>query len=237
MAQLVSIQVAQPKSWGSPDAIEPDDKLWTTAFYKLPVTGPVELHPLGVFGDSQADQANHGGPDKAVCAYSADHYPAWQTELQLPDFPWGAFGENFTLRGLTEPDVCVGDIFELAQGPVVQISQPRQPCWKLARRWRMKNLALQVQENGKTGWYFRVLRPGTIAAGDSLRLVERPHADWTVARANQIMHHDQRNLDAAQALAEVPALSLSWKNSLLDRVRKGRPSPSAQRLTGGATSP
>jgi MOSC domain-containing protein YiiM len=217
---LLSIQVGLPLTRGAAEAADPLDRPWTTGFYKGPVTGPVALGRLGLAGDGQADRENHGGPDKAVCVYSADHYPDWRRGLAL-DLPWGAFGENFTIAGLDEPQVCVGDVWRIG-ATRVQVSQPRQPCWKLARRWRIKDLPAQVIENGRTGWYFRVLEEGLVEAGLPLSLEERPRPEWTIARANQAMHHEKRDRELAAALAAVPELSASWKTSLRGRAAAGK---------------
>ena len=135
--------------------------------------------------------------------YLLEHYPYWQQVLGADEFPFGSFGENFTTEGLLETEVCLGDIFEVGSA-LVQISQPRQPCWKIAPRWRMKDLALRVQDSGRTGWYFRVIREGTVQAGSRLMLVERPFPEWTVASANNIMHRradDIRGPDKLQGSA------------------------------------
>src|SRR5690606_6199783 len=116
--------------------------------------------------------------------------------------------------------VCIGDTYEVG-GAVVQVSQPRQPCWKLARRWRIRDLAARVQETGRTGWYLRVLREGEVTAGDSLRLIDRPYAEWTIARANEIMHERRDDRDAAGALAACPLLSASWRETLRRRTETG----------------
>jgi MOSC domain-containing protein YiiM len=218
--RLAAIQVGLPQHLGRPEAEHPFDRPWTTGFYKLPAAGPLLLGSLGLAGDGQADLENHGGLDKAVCAYSADHYPSWRAALGL-DLPTGAFGENFTIEALTEPEVCIGDVWQVGEA-VVQVSQPRQPCWKLARRWRIRDLAVRVVENGRTGWYFRVLTPGTVESATLLELLERPRPKWTVERANQVMHHQKHDLAAAAALAEVPELSRSWQMSLRGRgAREG----------------
>ena len=112
---------------------EAGDNPWTSAIVKSPVTGSIRLGSTGLDGDEQADRSVHGGPDKAVLAYSADHYPAWRQELGIEPFEFGAFGENFTVAGLTESTVCVGDDYVIGDARV-QVSQQRQPCWKLARR-------------------------------------------------------------------------------------------------------
>ncbi|VTU00872.1 sulfurase : MOSC domain containing protein OS=Rhodopirellula maiorica SM1 GN=RMSM_03240 PE=4 SV=1: MOSC: 3-alpha [Gemmataceae bacterium] len=221
---LLSVQVGLPQTLGG--AARP----WTTGFIKAAVAGPVQLGPTNLVGDGQADLANHGGPDKAVCVYPAVHYPHWRAELGLP-LTHGAFGENFTAGGWSEADVCVGDVWAIG-GALVQVSQPRQPCWKLARRWDVKDLALRVQQTGRTGWYFRVLRAGGVEAGGAFALAERPEPVWTVSRANEVMHHRKADLALAAELAAVSCLSASWRSNLRDRVEKGVPPDTSKRLTG-----
>ncbi len=214
-ATIVSLRVGRPENRSDGRPCDPN-RAWTTGFFKRAVTGPVWLGLRNLEGDGQADLVHHGGPNKAVCAYSADHFPFWCHELQRRDFQAGAFGENFTVTGLTEKGVCIGDIWEVGEA-LVQISQPRQPCWKLSRRWDVSDLAVRVQQTGRTGWYFRVLREGFVASGLPLLRVERPHAEWTVDKANHIMHHDKQNFAAAARLAAIPPLSSSWRDSLRRR--------------------
>jgi MOSC domain-containing protein YiiM len=216
-ASLVSIQVGQPQTLGRSDATDLMDREWTTGFFKQTVSGPVALRRTNLDGDGQADLENHGGPDKAVNVYPAEHYPLWIEELGLDSLPFGGFGENFTLAGLTESTVAIGDVFAIGDA-AVQVSQPRQPCWKLARRWRLKDLAARVIQTGRTGWYVRVLQEGTVAAGTTVRLIERPHPEWTVAAANDVMHHRRHDREATLALAACPALSASWREALERRA-------------------
>lgn len=228
---LRSIQVGLPRQLGTPGATDPMDRPWTSGFDKRPIAGPVRLLVTNLEGDAQADLVHHGGPEKAILAYSADHYDTWCRELAMAEIPFGAFGENFSIDGLTEANVCLGDIWQVGDA-IVQISQPRQPCWKLARWWRNRSLALVVQETGRTGWYFRVKTCGVLAAGMPLQLLERPHPDWTVERANQVMHVDKGNLQLAAELAAIPVLSGSWRAAMAKRVaRQDRPDP-AKRLFG-----
>ena len=160
---LVSIQVGLPRFYGRPGADDPMDRPWETGFFKQPVDGPRWLGRTNLAGDGQADLVNHGGPDKAVLCYAASHYPGWRGELDRPELPHGAFGENFTIEGLTEETVCVGDTYRLG-GAIVQVSQPRQPCWKLAWRWRLKELTALVERSGRTGWARRVAQRGMTAS-------------------------------------------------------------------------
>jgi MOSC domain-containing protein YiiM len=217
VGQLLSLQVGEPRTLQPADATGPWSREWTTGFYKEPVAGPVWLGATKLVGDGQADLGNHGGPDKAVNAYPSEHYPIWSAELGFELSPFGAFGENFSLQGLSESGVSIGDVYAVGEA-IVQVSQPRQPCWKLARRWRIKDLAARVQQTGRTGWYFRVLQEGHVAAGNELQLQARPHPEWTVALANDVMHHRRDDHAAAEALAACPALSASWRDSLLQRI-------------------
>lgn len=225
-AMILSIQTGRPK------AVVPqtDGKTWTTGFQKHAVSGPVWLGRLNFAGDEQADLKHHGGPDKAVCVYSAVHYPQWESELGL-DLGPGSFGENLTVAGLMEENVCIGDIWEIGDAKV-QVSQPRQPCWKLSRWWNMEGLAVRVQETGWTGWYLRVIAEGNVEAGASIRLVKRSNSDWTIEAANQLMHHDKSNVAAAAILANVPELSVSWQDTLMRRSQKQQESSPANRLYG-----
>ncbi len=210
--RLLSLQVGLPQTRGHADATDPMDRVWTSGIHKSPVTGPVAAGRTGLAGDGQADLVNHGGSDKAINVYPSDHFAVWTRELGRPPLP-GSFGENFTTAGATEADVCIGDVFRLGTA-LVQISQPRQPCWKLARLWRIADLAAQVECTGRTGWYVRVLEPGVIEAPADFMLTDRPFPQWTVAEANAIKYHRKDDVTAARALAACPALSEAWRTSL-----------------------
>jgi MOSC domain-containing protein YiiM len=200
-----------------------------TASFKEPVAGPVWLGPTGLAGDAQADLTVHGGPDKAVCVYPTEHLPYWAERLGRPLAP-GAFGENFSLAGLLEPEVCIGDIFRVGTA-LVQVSQPRQPCYKLATRNGEPAFALWVQESGRTGFYFRCLEPGLVQAGDTLELVARHPAGCTIAECNRLMHHDKHDRAGIERLLAVPALSASWRRTLTQRLA-GAIENTARRLEG-----
>ncbi len=232
LGSIVSLQVGLPRVVEVKDLTAFSDQAWTTGFFKLPVTNPVWLGKLNLDGDAQADLQNHGGLDKAVNVYPIEHYPYWTETLPLKDLPSGAFGENFTTDGLSESEVCIGDTFQIGES-LVQVSQPRQPCWKLARRWGVQDLAIQFQETGRTGWYFRVLSEGFVKAEDKLVLVDRPYPQWTIATANLIMHHQKKDIDAARQLANCPTLSSRWRVKLSKRsTETGMEENSKARLYG-----
>ncbi|MCL7748368.1 MOSC domain-containing protein [Halalkalibacter alkaliphilus] len=162
-------------------------------------------------GDEQADLINHGGLDKAVCVYPYEHYHYWNEKLGL-SLPIGAFGENITLRGLTETDVFIGDTFQWGEA-VVQVSQPRRPCFKVAKRHGVKKFPLYIQETGYSGFYLRVLQDGNISVNDSLILLERK-TDSSIEFVNKVTYHDKQNKEAIHRLLELRELSDAWKESL-----------------------
>jgi MOSC domain-containing protein YiiM len=172
----------------------------------------------GVSGDEQADLVNHGGPDKAICVYSFDHYPHWEKVLNR-SLTYGAFGENFTVSRMKDDEVHIGDVFQVGSA-VLQISQPRQPCWKLAMKWGLDELPLLVTEQGATGFYFRVLQAGEVQAGDELQLAHRHPERISVAEANRVMHKDKKDLEGIRRVLELDALSASWVTTFTNRLDK-----------------
>lgn len=185
-----------------------------SAIAKTAVAGAVRVGPMGLEGDEQADCVNHGGIDKAIHHYPRDHYASWQDELAdhpLLEAP-GAFGENISSSGLDETAVCLGDRFRLGT-VLVEISQGRQPCWKLNRRFDSNAVLARMVQTGFSGWYYRVLEPGQVAAGDHALLVERPHADWPVRRLFALLIGGGAASDRAalRDLAAIEVLSESWK--------------------------
>jgi MOSC domain-containing protein YiiM len=183
----------------------------TTGICKSPVSGPLYLEKLGFKGNGVADLKHHGGPDKAVCVYSLEHYPYWEDVLGIK-LSHAAFGENLSVANLHEDDVCIGDIFQLGT-TVVQVTQPRQPCRTLAARYGRNDMIKLVVESGRTGFYFRVMEEGTVEKGDTLILKERDSHNITISFANQIYHHDKKNSIGIEKVLAIPALSASWRQS------------------------
>lgn len=216
-AHLVSLQLAAVRDITPTGTDGWWDKEWRTGFHKEPQQGAHWLGYQGLRGDECADRRVHGGVDQAVCVYPSEHYAHWRATLPAVDVPHGAFGENFTTLGLLESEVCIGDTFRIGEA-LVQVSQPRQPCWKLARRWRVKDLTAQVERTGLTGFYFRVLRHGAVAAGDTLHLEARPRSEWPLSLCNDIMYRRRHDFSAARELSSVPELSGGWKDSLWSRA-------------------
>jgi MOSC domain-containing protein YiiM len=218
--ELVGVQVGKVRRMVMPDGVRVDYRhpFWTSGIVKEAVHRPVRVSTAGIEGDAQADLDNHGGPDNVVLAYDADHYPVWREKLGIIDLSYGAFGENFTLRGLSDATVCIGDVWEVggAEGLLLQVSQPRQPCYKLARRLQQPHIVRMVHETGWGGWYLRVLREGMATVGMPIRQVKRTHPEWPVVEALTAMYGRKRDPEKAKALAGVEELSVRWKRELTE---------------------
>ncbi|MDQ0192262.1 MOSC domain-containing protein [Paenibacillus wynnii] len=151
---------------GRPITVDYHGKALETGIYKLPARGPVHLSVNGLEGDGQADLVNHGGPDKALCVYPLEHYAYWEEQLDKK-LEYAAFGENITTTGLLETEVCIGDIYEIGTA-LLQVSQPRYPCFKLSQKHGASDMPVKVLTSGYSGFYLRVLREGEIAADDTI---------------------------------------------------------------------
>ena len=199
-ARIASIQIGRVAPLGP--------KRVASAFIKHAVDGPIMTGALGLDGDHQADLSVHGGPEKAVYAYSSARYPDWAAAF--PDiatrFVAGAMGENLTVDGLIEDDLCVGDVHAIG-GALLQVCQPRQPCFKLALALGEPRLGKHMVRTGRSGWYYRVLREGPIAAGDAVTLAERPNPDFAFPRLVTIVNRGGATLSELRDLATMPGLA------------------------------
>lgn len=205
-----------------------------SAIDKRPRAGPVAVELLGLAGDEQGDLRVHGGPDKAVHCYPWEHYAHWRDALPAPAAGRlcqpGAFGENLSLDGLDEQGACIGDRWQIGSAQF-EVSQGRQPCWKLNVRFEVDDMARRVQDSGRAGWYLRVVQPGQVQAGDAVRLLARPHPGWTIARLLRLIA--ERSCDPA-VLDDVLALPLppSWQRLFGRRREQGQAEDWAPRLQG-----
>ena len=182
------------------------------------VNGPVNLTVFGIAGDEQADLSVHGGPEKAVHHYPADHYQYWTEEFGENDrFVPGGFGENISTFGMNEETVCIGDTMRVGTA-LLQISQGRQPCWKLAAHADVKRLPFLVQKTARTGWYYRVLQAGQISTGDPIELIARPRPEWTVREVTKCIFNGRIDKSLAAKLSEISELAPGWRNVLAERA-------------------
>lgn len=185
-----------------------------TGIFKRGISGPWLIESDGLVGDHQGDRKNHGGLEKAIHQYPADSYAAWRSEYPAMSAVLdtvAAFGENLCLPQMTEANVCVGDVYRVGD-VVLQVSQGRQPCWKLNLKFDRPDMAWLVQKTGRTGWYYRVIESGAIEAGSEMALVERPHPEWTIARLNDVIASRSLVRDELSEMATLRHLSVSWRN-------------------------
>jgi MOSC domain-containing protein YiiM len=187
-----------------------------SAFVKQQVKTTAQVEDLGLLGDSQADVAKHGGVDKAIYAYPSEHYAVWADEFPEHRALWGpgSLGENLSLSGLNERAVCIGDVFRLGS-TVLQVTQPRKPCFKLALRFDDQRLGPRMIRQGRTGWYFRVIRTGAIEQGNELFLVRRPQPHWTIMRVNEAAYVRNTDEHVLRKIAALPEISMAWRDQTL----------------------
>ena len=181
-----------------------------SGFVKQGRAGKVAVTLPGVDGDAQADLTVHGGPEKAVYGYASGHYAAWSAEFPSLTFDAGAMGENLTIAGMDERDICVGDVHAIGSS-LLQVCQPRQPCFKLSLRHAENRLPKAMVRSGRSGWYYRVLQTGALGAGDAVVLHHRPHADFPFTRLVEIIYHGEATRAELVQMSEMPALASSWR--------------------------
>jgi MOSC domain-containing protein YiiM len=216
---LQSIQVGTPVKRALPETIEAKESTWKTSFFRAPSPEPRWLYTTHLDGNEQADKKNHGQLSQAVLLYAASNYPLWQKELDLPEIGPGGFGENLTIEGLSEENVCIGDIYALGDAQI-QVTGPRYPCTKIQRRWGRPGLTDLVAETGRSGWYCRVLHEGMLEPGQKVELVERPYPRWTVALTNDFAHSRNSDVETARELAACPLLDEFWTELVVRQARK-----------------
>jgi MOSC domain-containing protein YiiM len=210
---IVSVQVGQVAPLGA-DAV-------ASGFVKSPVTGPVAVGRLGVAGDAQADLRFHGGLDMAVYLYPSKHYASWRRELPehaallVP----GGFGENLTTLGLDEDAICLGDVLRTGSA-LLQVTQPRQPCFKLALRFADPRLPQMMQQTGRTGWYARVLEGGVVESLSPIIVTERLNPAWPVSRLVRLIAQHSAALEDMVELSDLPGLATRWRRSATTAVEQ-----------------
>ncbi len=213
IAKIISVQIGSVKTTGDENSNDFLKKQYTTASIKDPVNKKVKVTKLSIVGDSVADTIHHGGVDKAVFANSINNYTSWKEFLGKDELPYGALGENLTFDTLDESNVCIGDIHKIGS-VTMQVSQPRQPCWKISRRWEHNNFMKEIYNSGKTGWYYRVIEEGSFEAGDDVELISRLENRLTIFEANETMRDIASHPKRAKYLLNLNILASAWFKSL-----------------------
>ena len=210
---LKSVNVSMPRD------VDHDGKTVTTGIFKEPLEGRIKLKRLNLEGDGQADLWGHGGAFRSVYAYSFENYRYWADALGRDDLTIGQFGENFTVEGMLDDEVCIGDVFRIG-GALVEVSQPRIPCYKLAIKIGIEGFQNRFLKSGRVGFYLRVLEEGEVAADDPIVLVRAEPNAMTVREVSDLLYFDKGNLEATRRALQIPALAHGWKGSFAERPAK-----------------
>jgi len=210
--KVLSINVARPR------IIISKGQRISTGIFKQPVEGPVMLRRLNLDGDRQADLSVHGGPAKAVYAYPSEHYPLWQKELPDMDLPYGMFGENFTTEGLNEDNTNIGDRFRIGEA-VVMVTQPREPCFKLAAKFGRDDIIKNFLESGRSGFYLAVVEEGMVESGQTIERIYRDENGVTVGDMNRLYLHGASDAALVRRALRVEALPSGYRDYLLQELQ------------------
>jgi MOSC domain-containing protein YiiM len=211
--KLLSVNVSRPRE------VAHGSETVTTGIFKEPAEGRVMLGTLNLDGDGQADLVGHGGIYKAAYAYSVENYEYWKRELRREDLAFGQFGENFTVEGMPEDEVYVGDVFRVG-GALVEVTQPRLPCYKLGIKMGVRGFEKTFLASCRVGFYLRVLEEGEVGAGDALDRVRTDPARTTVREMCRLLYFDPENLEGARKALRIRALSPGWRQSFEERLAK-----------------
>ena len=199
---------------GSLNVVLRNGKKVKSGIFKKPIEGSIELSSLGFEGDYQANKKLHGGIEKAICVYPAEHYEAWRNELRRPDLSYGDFGENLTTLGLLENEVCLGDRFRVGSAELV-VTQPREPCVTLNARIGLIDLSARFRRSGRSGFYFSVVKEGTLSSGDIIKPVSKDENRVSILEFNQVIGGAPGIEDIIHRASKINALPQKLKNKLL----------------------
>lgn len=213
--KLLSVNVSQPKE------VSYNGKRIKTGIFKEPVSGRTMMRRLNLDGDGQGDLTVHGGIHKAVYIYPAEHYNYWKQELGRDDLTYGKFGENLTVEGILEDTVHIGDVFRIGEA-LVEVSQPRVPCFKLGIKMGNPQIVKPFLESGRVGFYVRVLEEGGVGPGDAIERTKIGEGQMTVKEIVHLRHFDNTNAAAAEKAANLPALTPSWRDSFEEILVKAQ---------------
>src|SRR5262245_30556608 len=206
MARLRSVNVGLPRD------IEWNGRTVHTGIWKDPVRGRCAFGRLSLEGDGQGDLAGHGGEQRAVFVYQIDSYRHWQQQLKRTDFVHGQFGENFTIEGLPDDTVCIGDRFQIGSA-LFEVTQPRVTCYRVGIRTDEPRMPALLTSSGRPGFYFRVLREGMVGAGDEIVKMAEANERMTVAEINALLYSPHHARDRLQRALRIEALSPGWRAS------------------------
>ena len=213
--KLLSVNVSQPKE------VSYNGQRIKTGIFKEPVAGRTMMRRLNLDGDGQGDPSVHGGIHKAVYVYPIEHYNYWKGELDRDDLTYGKFGENLTVEDMLEDTVHIGDVFRIGEA-LVEVSQPRVPCFKLGIKMRDPQIVKPFLRSERVGFYVRVLEEGEVGAGDAIERTKVGEGQMTVKEIVHLRHFDITNMEAAEKAANLPALTPSWRDAFEEILVKAQ---------------
>src|SRR5262245_4397945 len=218
MARLLSVNVGLPRD------IEWKGRTVHTGIWKNPVRGRCRVRRLNLDGDGQGDLAGHGGEQRAVFVYQIESYRYWQEQLNRTDFVHGQFGENFTIEGLADDSVCIGDRYQIG-GALFEVTQPRVTCYRVGIRMNEPRMPALLTSSGRPGFYFRVLQEGEVGAGDEIVKMEEAKERMTVAEINALLYSPNHPRDQLERALRIEALSPGWRSSFEALFQSQRSGP------------
>jgi MOSC domain-containing protein YiiM len=226
--QLISVNVSLPRE------VQYKGKPVETGIFKEPVEGRRMLRTLNIDGDGQADLDNHGGPFRAAYCYTLENFDYWRERLQRDDITYGRFGENFTVTGMPEDEVHIGDVFRIG-GALVQVTQPRPPCYKLGIRMGLPRLPKMFLASGRVGFYLRVLEEGEAGAGDPIERIETHPERMSIREVIHLLYFNHENYEDARRAAALEALTPLWRQIFAERAAKLEPVMNFEQVRGSST--
>ena len=208
--RVVSVNVGLPRK------VQARGRIVLTSIYKMPVQGRVAVRRHNLEGDRQSDPRVHGGPYKAIYLYPSEHYAYWANELPGADLPFGAFGENLTTEGMHEESAHIGDQFRIGSA-VLQVAQPRMPCFKLVLRFDRSEMPNRFWKSGRSGIYFSIVREGELASGYAIEQVAEDPGRVSVADVVRLYKGDTSDCDLFARALRAPLYG-SWKQEIRSRL-------------------
>ncbi|MDD5158383.1 MOSC domain-containing protein [Sulfurimonas sp.] len=216
-SRVISIQVGKAKAYGDKQSGEFLEKYWESASFKEVVNSKVFVGRYGIDGDEVADKTHHGGLEKAVFANSHENYKEWAEFLDVNELPFGALAENLTISGLHESSVFLGDIHKIGS-TIMQVSQVRKPCYKIAKRWNNKKFTNEIYITGHTGWYYRVLKEGEIVAGDEVVVQKSDESRVSILDANMAFANPIKHRDILDEILTIYSIAPNYRASIEKRI-------------------
>lgn len=204
---------------GRPQLVLRNDEPVSTGIFKSPVEGRVMMRTLNLDGDRQADLTVHGGPEKAVYVYPSEHYEHWKQQFPEMELPWGMFGENLTVTGLSETEVHIGDKFQIGDAQVM-VTQPRMPCYKLGIRFGRTDIIKKFLVSERTGFYLSVLKEGEVGVGDEIVSLEKNESSVRVVEVTRLYSSEKANKELIRKALATEALTEDWREFLQERLEK-----------------